>query len=280
MLLHNVDPVATRGVDAAVNEMVELLESHWDLADRSRRVMSAYNRKRTSQEAMPRIDLGDYVLYAVHKPDTKLDYVWRGPGVVLRKVSPMVYEVKPAGVPHAKPMEVHVCKLRRFAAASLQLTEQIRADLARDHPDNVVAKLVGHDMSDGEVWFRCRWKGFSKAVDSWQTGEVLQQDCPEVIRAYAQRLRSKGRCDDELDQYVKTAFPAGTVAKVTLPTSDVSSDSDDSDTDAVAETNVTEGTVTTTPTITRAAPTVRVSVTPPSQPAPNHRYPLRTRVRR
>ena len=46
------------------------------------------------------------------------------------------------------------------------MTEQIRTDLARDHPDNVVVKLVGHDMSDDEVWFRCRWKGFSKAVDS------------------------------------------------------------------------------------------------------------------
>ena len=47
--------------------MVDLLQSHWDLADRSHRVMSAHNRKRTSQEAMPRIDLGDYVLYPVHK---------------------------------------------------------------------------------------------------------------------------------------------------------------------------------------------------------------------
>ena len=118
--------------------------------------MSAYNRRRTAQEAMPRIDVGDFVLYAVHKRDTKLDYVWRGPGVVLQKVSPMVYEVKPAGIDHAKPMDVHVCKLRRFAVASLNMTEQIRTDLARDHPDNVVAKLVGHDMSNNEVWFRCR----------------------------------------------------------------------------------------------------------------------------
>ena len=89
--------------------------------------------------------------------------------MVMRKVSPMVesvYEVKPPGVTHAKTMEVHVCKLRLFAADSLQLTEQIRADLVRDHPDNVAAKLVGHDMSDGEVWFLCRWKNFNKAVGS------------------------------------------------------------------------------------------------------------------
>ena len=164
MVLQNTDTVVTEGVESAVKDMATLLETHWDLADRSRRVMSAYNRKRTS---MPRIDVGDYVLYAVNKPDTKLHYVWRGPVVVLRKLSPLVYEVKPADMEHAKPMDVHAYKLRRFAAASLQLTEQIHTDLTRDHPDNIVSKLVGHDVvDDGVMWFRCRWKGFSKAVDS------------------------------------------------------------------------------------------------------------------
>ena len=121
MVLSNVDPVASKGVDDAVNKMAALLESHWDLADRSRRVMSAYNRKRTSNDAMPLIDIGDYVLYAVHKPDTKLDYVWRGPGVVQQQLSPLVFQVKPAGVEHAKPMEVHICKLRSFSAKQRQM---------------------------------------------------------------------------------------------------------------------------------------------------------------
>ena len=75
MQLYNTDSLASASVDEAVAKMEKLLESHWDLADRSRRVMSALNRKRTAHEAMPRVDVGDFVLYAVHKPDTKLDYV-------------------------------------------------------------------------------------------------------------------------------------------------------------------------------------------------------------
>ena len=45
--------------------------------------------------------IGDYVLYAVHKPDTKLGYVWKGLDVVLSQISPLVYEVKPAVIPHS-----------------------------------------------------------------------------------------------------------------------------------------------------------------------------------
>ena len=295
--------------------MANLLEAHWDLADRSRRVMSAYNRKRTSEHAMPRVDIGDYVLYAVHKPDTKLDYIWRGPGVVLQQVSPLVFQVKPAGVEHAKPMEVHVCKLRRFAAASLQLTEQIRTDLARDHPDNIVAKLVAHEISDGEVWFRCRWRGFSKAVDSWQTGEVLHTDCPEVIRKYVQRLRAKKTCDDALEEYFREAFPAETVGKVRLAhvesdtTSEQDNDTDSDATDVVPDTPVeapadkdSERTVVprdspvnprTAYTVATAAPDATAitrttavrpvsttAVTSRGQPTVSHRYPLRAHVRR
>ena len=230
--LYNTDHVASKGVEVAVEEMARLLEEHWDLADRSRRVMSAYNRKRTCMAAMPRIDIGDYVLYAVHKPDTKLGYVWRGPGVVLRQLSPLVYEVKPAGIEHASAMEVHVCKLRRFATASLHMSEQIRTDLARDHPDNVVSKLVDHVVENDTMWFKCRWKGFSKAVDSWQTSDVLQQDCPETIRSYARRLQAKGKMDDALQQHIEEAFPADSANKLRIVDVEdhVLSDTDSSDT--------------------------------------------------
>ena len=123
MELLNVDKTVTKTVDNAVSKTAELLAAHWDLADRSRRVMSAYNRKCTVNEVMPKVDIGDYVLYTVHKPDTKLNYLWRGPGIITAKKSPMVYTVQPAGIDHAKPMQVHVCRLRRFAATSLDLTE-------------------------------------------------------------------------------------------------------------------------------------------------------------
>lgn len=36
------------------------------------------------------------------------------------------------------------------------MTEQLRLDINRDHPDNVVSKLVSHQLHNEELWFMCR----------------------------------------------------------------------------------------------------------------------------
>ena len=41
MVLYNTDQAASKGVESAVNDMATILETHWDLADRIRRAMSA-----------------------------------------------------------------------------------------------------------------------------------------------------------------------------------------------------------------------------------------------
>ena len=205
--------------------------------------------------------------------------------------------------------EVHVCKLRRFAAASMELTEQIRTDLARDHPDNIVSKLVDHDLSNGETWFRCRWKGFSKAVDSWQTGEVLHQDCPDVIRKYVARLRARNKCDDVLEQYFQATFPAEEVTKVRLAHVESGTDSEPEERETpdptAADTAVPSdhadnvealaSTTDTSPGHARAATTnapavvtnpiserthTRSGSTQSARASVTHRYPLRARGRR
>ena len=71
-----IDEEASEALDAAVSAMTTLLESHWDLADTTRRAKSQANTRRTDVAAIPKISRGDYVLYAVHVPDMKLDYVW------------------------------------------------------------------------------------------------------------------------------------------------------------------------------------------------------------
>ena len=164
--IHVLDAQSSELLDEAVSDAATLLETYWDLADRTRHAVSLRNRENTAKFVAPEIDIGDFVLYATHKPDTKIDYVWRGPGVVQQQVSPLVYLVQPAGVPHAKPFHAHVCRLRRFATQALQLTEQLRVDLARDHPDNIVSKVVQHQHTNGVLWFRCRWLGFTAEADT------------------------------------------------------------------------------------------------------------------
>ena len=88
--------MASTTLDERSRQLVELLQEHWDLANRTRRHMSKINRDRTSDRAVPDITTGDHVLYAVHKPETKLDYTWMGPGLVTAMPNPLICTVTPA----------------------------------------------------------------------------------------------------------------------------------------------------------------------------------------
>ena len=93
-----------------IEHISNLLEQHWDLADTSRRATSVNNRNKTSKQVIPELDIGDHVLYAVHKPDTKLDYKWRGPGTITKILSPLVYKVEPDTMHEVPPLQVHVTR--------------------------------------------------------------------------------------------------------------------------------------------------------------------------
>ena len=73
-------------------------------------------------------------LLSVAEGITKFDYRWRGPGQVIHQVTPMVFIVETVGVPHVRPFPVHTQRLCRFVTADLDVTEQLRIDVQRDHP--------------------------------------------------------------------------------------------------------------------------------------------------
>lgn len=89
----------------------------------------------------------------------------RGPAQVLYRVNPQVFIVEPIAVEHVQPFPVYIQRLRRFASSDLGITEQLRIDVSRDHPDNVIQKLTKHKF-DVKMWFRVRWLGFSAAKDT------------------------------------------------------------------------------------------------------------------
>ena len=167
-----LDEDATRTVDEAAAALAERMEEIYDAANVARRAKSAQNRRRTSMCAIPDIAVGDFVLYARNEGHDKLTYTWLGPAVVLRAVTPLVYTIRPYTMYETEPKDVHITRLRRFAGSRLNMTEQLRIDVEYDHPDNIVHRLVAHKMDNGELWFKCRWKGFTAAMDSWQTATV------------------------------------------------------------------------------------------------------------
>ena len=85
---------------------------------------------------------------------------------------------------------------------------------------------------------------------------MTQQGCPDVIRTYARRLRSKNKCDDVLNRYIEVTFPEEAVNKVSLSRSGVSTDSDDNYTYTMEEIDTTGCVVTTTPTHPRSRESV------------------------
>ena len=102
----------------------------------------------------------------------------------------------------AEPFDVHVQRLRRFASAQLHVTEALQLSIDRDHPDNIIAKITAHqrDDADGIMYLRCRWRGFTSKLDSWQTAEVLVEDCPEMVVKYINTQQKRDRAIQDLVQ--------------------------------------------------------------------------------
>ena len=96
-ILEVLDEQDTRSVNDAARDLAKLMETIYDMANVARRAKSETNRKNTSHKAIPNIDIGDFVLFAKHKEQkkSKLDYTWLGPAVVVAKVTPFVYRIRP-----------------------------------------------------------------------------------------------------------------------------------------------------------------------------------------
>ena len=68
---------------------------------------------------------------------------------MIARVNQLVFKVKPCTDYDLKPFDVHAARLRRFAGAyHLNMTEQLKLDVQWDHRDNVVSKIVKHQVDE------------------------------------------------------------------------------------------------------------------------------------
>ena len=201
-----LDEDASKALDETAKAFAEHMVQLYDAANLARRAMSKRNRKRTSDKAVPKIDVGDFVLYAKHKKDTKLDYTWLGPCEVVKVVTPLVYQIRPYTLYESQPFDVHIQRLRRFAGKQLTMTEQLRLEVNREHPDNIVSKIVGHEMKHGTLYMKVRWKGFTAEMDTAQEATELFESCPHEITEYYASVKAKK--NDELHKFMQEYFPS------------------------------------------------------------------------
>ena len=55
----------------------------------------------------------------------------------------------------------------------------------------------------------CRWRGFTKELDSLQRADMLAKDCPDKVREYFKQAQdSNAVVDPVLSQFMDEAFPS------------------------------------------------------------------------
>ena len=104
------------------------------------------------------------------------------------------------------PFDVHMTRVRRFAGKDLHMTQQLRLAAKRDHPDNVVGKIVSHQMHKRALYMTCRWRGFTSELDSLQRADSLAETCPAKVREYYTDKHTTK--DAALIQFMDEQFPS------------------------------------------------------------------------
>ena len=87
---------------------------------------------------------------------------------------------------------VHAQRLRRYADAQLQVTEDLKDQAAHDKlaffPDKIVS---WREADEGTMQLRVRWLGFEPNEDSWEDLQTFYADAPVMVRRYVQGQRRR-----------------------------------------------------------------------------------------
>ena len=76
----------------------------------------------------------------------------------------------------SKSLSTYISRLWRFADPILNTTEHLRLDIDRDHPDNIVNKLMSQQLHNDEMWFMCLWSDFPAEIDSPLPQDIILED--------------------------------------------------------------------------------------------------------
>ena len=87
------------------------------------------------------------------------------------------------------------------------MTEQLKLEVKVDFEDNIVAKIVGHEVKHGRLYMTCRWQGFTAEMDTMQEAtELFNSSCPKRITEYYRNKKTKK--DKHLHEFMNEYFPS------------------------------------------------------------------------
>jgi hypothetical protein len=170
--------------------LAALLQKRW--ADASEGRLSQVERTRRRDEARKvrdiDFDIGDYVLVYVTRQRNKLRVKWTGPFRVVDTINPAVYICENLVTGSRSP--VHTSRLRKYADSLLNVTADLKEQVAHDALEFYPDKIVGwREADEGRLELKVRWLGFDASDDSWEPVAQFYEDAPTMVRRYAQRMR-------------------------------------------------------------------------------------------
>jgi hypothetical protein len=146
-----------------------------------------------------------------------------GPFRIVDTLNEYVYVVE--DVVTSRRKSVHVQRLRMFAEADFQLTEDIRNQSAYDDQTHLENIVDWRETDEALLELRVRWLGFTPAEDTWEPIDRLHEDQPELVERFLRQvqrecdlapvlLESYGSAQDGQDPVRRRATTAATAATV------------------------------------------------------------------
>ena len=173
-----------------VDDLAATLDAlHQKVRDRGEQQRRLKAAKAANSERGLQFEIGDLVMVtawgnAAHvKRSSKMCPTWQGPYEVVNPISPTSYEVRLLGRPDKHPKPVHWTRMKRFADAGFDISEQLVRTAVNDCQKFDVQEFVAwREGDDGTIELKVRWEGFEPQDDTWQGLQGLFEDVPAMVR--------------------------------------------------------------------------------------------------
>ncbi|KAF0730987.1 hypothetical protein Ae201684_011539 [Aphanomyces euteiches] len=180
---------------------VALNELHRDVVAKSDKLRKQARKRRDEKASvkLTNFSVGDFVLVgSVVKQPTKLSLVWRGPEQVTRVVTDYVMETQQLVPPYGVSLH-HVCRMKMYAEAGREVTEDLLEHIAFGDGGFHVERLDGVRVQDGHYEVLVKWLGLEDEESSWEPAQNLLDDIPVVFVKWCESHRHDEAVSDMMN---------------------------------------------------------------------------------